>query len=283
MLDWSEYNERLVKRGEILLDLGFLRDMGREIKEMNKGKKGRPYRYGASLFTLLGYFYAFIRNYRIIEGLCRGLQKLVHNFPTPDHSTIHRRLKGRGIKSKVEGDMLIVDSTGFRLGSATEYIEYRHKLRRRKKWLKLHIITDGKKIVRLEITPGNVGDSPTFRKMFKTLRKELKDVNVVIADSAYDSRFNFELIAQHGITPLIKVRENSSALSKGSSVRRKAVLAQRCENWARKSGYTKRWLVESLFSSLKRLFGESLSAREFHYALRELFILASIFNLFRSL
>lgn len=283
MLDWSGYNERLVKRGEILLDLEFLKDMGREIEDMNEGKRGRPYTYGDSLFTLLGYFYAFIRNYRIIEGLCRGFRKLVRGFPTPDHSTIHRRLRGVWVNSRVKGKMLIVDSTGFRLGRATEYVEYRHKLRRRKKWLKLHIITDGEKIVRLEITAGSAGDSPAFRRMFKTLSKELKGVNVVIADSAYDSRINFDLIAQHGIVPLIKVRKNSTALSRGSPARRKAVLAQRCEKWARKSGYTKRWLVESLFSSLKRLFGETLSARKFHYALRELLIITSLFNLFRSL
>jgi len=39
--------------------------------------------------------------------------------------------------SKVSGEMLIVDSTGFRMSRATEYIEYRYKLRRRKKWVKL--------------------------------------------------------------------------------------------------------------------------------------------------
>jgi len=110
--------------------------------------------------------------------------------------------------------MLIVDSTGFRLG-------------RRKKWIKLHIITDGKKIVKFIITKNNVGDSSAFREMFITLKSELKDVNVVIGDSAYDSRDNFNLISQHGIKPLIKVRKNSSTLSKGSPSRRAAVREQR--------------------------------------------------------
>ena len=146
--------------------------------------------------------------------------------------------------------MLIVDSTGFRLG-------------RRKKWIKLHIITDGKKIVKFIITKNSVGDSSAFREMFITLKSELKDVNVVIGDSAYDSRDNFNLIAQHGIKPLIKVHKNSSTLSKGSPSRRATVREQRDANWSRNSGYTKRWLVESVFSSMKITFGESLYSRKF--------------------
>ena len=89
-------------------------------------------------------------------------------------------------------------------------------MRRRKKWIKLHIITDGKKVVRLVITKNNIGDSHAFRQMFKTLKKELKDVNVLIADSAYDSRQNFNLVAEYGIKPLIKVRKNSKSIAKGS-------------------------------------------------------------------
>ncbi len=59
----------------------------------------------------------------------------------PDHSTIYRRLIVKANKEEISGKILIVDSTGFRLGRATEYVEYRHKLR------------SGKKIVRFEITP----------------------------------------------------------------------------------------------------------------------------------
>ena len=152
--------------------------------------------------------------------------KIVKGFSVPDHSTIHRRLKASFPEVDVDGNMLIVDSTGFRMGRTTEYIEYCHKLRRRKKWIKLHIITDSKKVVRLIITKNNIGDSPGFREMFKTLKNELKDVNVIIANSAYDSRENFNLVAEYGIKPLIKVRKNSTTLAKGSPSRKKAVIEQ---------------------------------------------------------
>jgi len=283
MFTWGEYNERLIKRGEILIDLDFMDRMEEELRMMNEGKRGRKYRYGEGLFKFLGYLYAFIRNYRILEGICRAFSRIVKGFPVPDHSTIHRRLNAKLEKQEIGGSVLIVDSTGFRLGRTTEYIEYRHRLRRRKKWLKLHIITDGKRIVKFLITENNVGDSPAFREMFKTLRKEVKNVDVLIADSAYDSRENFNLLAELGIKPLIKVRKNSRTIARGSPYRRMAVIEQKEPHWSISSGYTKRWLVESLFSSLKRLFGESLSSRKFPYALRELAILLSVFNAFQSL
>ena len=33
---WREYQEKLVRRGEILIDLRFLEDMKKELKELNK-------------------------------------------------------------------------------------------------------------------------------------------------------------------------------------------------------------------------------------------------------
>ena len=47
---WKEYNDKLVKRGEVLINFGFLKDIDKELEELNKGKRGRPYRYGESLF-----------------------------------------------------------------------------------------------------------------------------------------------------------------------------------------------------------------------------------------
>jgi hypothetical protein len=46
--NWREYNEKLVRRGEILLDLDFLRSWNQELEDMNKDKAGRPYEYPVS-------------------------------------------------------------------------------------------------------------------------------------------------------------------------------------------------------------------------------------------
>jgi len=48
--EWKEYNDKLVKRGEVLIDLGFLKNEMQELGKMNENKIGRPYQYSESLF-----------------------------------------------------------------------------------------------------------------------------------------------------------------------------------------------------------------------------------------
>ena len=284
MFSWSVYNEKLVKRGELLFNLNFVNNMEEELKEMNKGKKGRPYKFPNSVFRFLAKLYPFFNNYRLLEGLCRKLNEVIPKFPTPDHTTIERRIEGKFEEPEIKGNVLIVDSSGFQMGRSTEYIEYKHKLRRRKKWVKVHVITDGERLVDVEITPNNVGDSPVFRKMFERVRKKAGNEKLtVIGDAAYDARENFNMVAESGHRPLFKVRSDSSTLARSAPVRRRAVLEQRNENWSKESGYTKRWCVEAVFSAMKRMFGEKLSSRKPEYVVRELLIMVSLFNMFHSL
>ena len=50
------------------------------------------------------------------------------------------------------------------------------------------------------------------------------------------------------------------------------------EAWKRKHGYGQRWMVESTFSSLKRTFGEYVSARSMRNMAQEMMIKASLYN-----
>ena len=43
--NWKQYNEQLVVRGEFYLDFRFVRNWNKELREMNKGKRGGQYRY----------------------------------------------------------------------------------------------------------------------------------------------------------------------------------------------------------------------------------------------
>jgi hypothetical protein len=47
---WHDYNEFLVERGRVLIDVGFFKSSNDEIKKMNKGKVGAPFQY-------LSYYY----------------------------------------------------------------------------------------------------------------------------------------------------------------------------------------------------------------------------------
>ena len=61
-----------------------------------------------------------------------------------------------------------------------------------------------------------------FKEMFKTLRNEIKTVDI---------------IAEHGIRPLIKVHKNVSSMAKISPFRRMIVIEQRAPEWNKRDGY----------------------------------------------
>jgi hypothetical protein len=42
-MNWHEYDERLIRRGELLLDLDFIRGYNDELSTMNRDKEGRPF------------------------------------------------------------------------------------------------------------------------------------------------------------------------------------------------------------------------------------------------
>jgi hypothetical protein len=52
---WSNYNQSLVRRGEILLGFDVVNNWETELKEMNKDKIGEPFHYPDTFLLLLGY------------------------------------------------------------------------------------------------------------------------------------------------------------------------------------------------------------------------------------
>ena len=54
------YNEALVKKGLILLDLDFVAGWSMELKVMNEGKEGARHRYPKSFIKLLAVVHAYV-------------------------------------------------------------------------------------------------------------------------------------------------------------------------------------------------------------------------------
>lgn len=59
---WREYNEKLVKRGEMYISLDFAESWGEELEDANDGKVGAPYRYPDSLIIFLGFAYIMLKD-----------------------------------------------------------------------------------------------------------------------------------------------------------------------------------------------------------------------------
>jgi len=55
------------------------------------------------------------------------------------------------------------------------------------------------------------------------------------------------------------------------------------DGWKRQHRYGQRWMAETAFSSLKRMFGEHVSARKMENMVRELTLKVSLYNLFIGL
>ncbi|MEM1967322.1 MAG: hypothetical protein QXN23_01745 [Candidatus Caldarchaeum sp.] len=50
---WRRVDGRLIRRGEIILDLKFVRRYSEELGEMNDGKRGRPFKITNSFILFL--------------------------------------------------------------------------------------------------------------------------------------------------------------------------------------------------------------------------------------
>jgi Transposase DDE domain len=89
-VEWSEYNESPVRRGEILLGFDFIDNWEKELAEMNNGKLGEPFHYPDTFVMMLGYAKTYFHlPYRQTEGFVKGHVR--DKIPSiPDFSTTDR-------------------------------------------------------------------------------------------------------------------------------------------------------------------------------------------------
>ncbi len=297
-MSWHDYNESLVERGRIIFDLGFADSWKKELKSMNKHKVGRPFDFPNSYIEFLSFLkVGFDIPYRMVEGAVDALSEYVSFIQDICFTQIRRRmvrlLKGKkpsDIVGAVDGDgkdpiTVVVDSTGLTTTNKGSYIEDKWKKEKRK-FLKLHIMADKKtkKIVGFRVTSEHTGDSKKFVPLVKEASKKTK-IKKAYADTAYDSRKNFNLLKEKGIEPAIKVRKNARTLSRGSPLRRQeTVLTKKLglEGWKQLKEYGQRWIVEIIFSSFKRVLGEALRSRKFLCQKAEASLKVMLYNRFLS-
>jgi transposase len=53
--------------------------------------------------------------------------------------------------------------------------------------------------------------------------------------------------------------------------------------WKTKRKYGQRWIAETVFSAIKRMFGEYTSANRFQNMVKEIMIKVSLYNIFRRI
>jgi hypothetical protein len=195
---WHDYNESLIERGRILMDISFLGSSKKEIKNMNKGKVGAAFEYSHTYIQFLAFLkIGFKIAYRTVQGIIRGLSDYI-KIEEIHFTQIRRRiLKVKPSVGNLNLDndndddnkpiTLIVDASGLTITKKGDYIEQKW-IRKKKEFIKLHIAVDAKskKVVSFRVTKGNVHDSKKFSPMIREVSEQY-DIDKVYTDKAHDN------------------------------------------------------------------------------------------------
>jgi hypothetical protein len=298
---WHDYNESLIERGRVLMDVGFLKSSNKDIVKMNKGKVGAPFEYSNSYIHFLAFIkIGFKIAYRTVQGIVRGLSDYIR---IEEMHFTHIRRRIQNIKPSVENLgfeeehndddnnsdkplTLIVDASGLTISKKGDYIEEKWILEK-KEFVKLHIAVDekSKKVVSFRITKGDVHDSKKFCPLVKEAAQSY-NIDMVYADKAHDNRRSFNLLDDLNIEPAINIRKNASIKTKGCPLRRDEVLLIKklgYEGWRQLKDTGKRWIAEIVFSSIKRVLGEDLLSKKFKAQKVEAGLKVMLYNRFVTL
>jgi len=309
IIDWKVYNEGLVKRGEILLDFDFFNNWREELRNMNEGKKGRPYQYPeVFILFLLKLKCIFKIDYRTLEGIARRfIVFIVSAGQAPDYTTLQIRLKNSkyelDVYSVKKGQELAGDSSGLKTSNRGEYRMNKYR-GERKKYVKLHIVVDIKtgEVVGFSLTPEETRDHKELPNLISQAKKRGK-ITRILLDRGYDNQYTYKDLIGEGIKPIIKPKKSMGLEKvrdalKGIELKKETgevnigrykrlitlkEYLQDKEGWKERNGYGQRWKVEVRYSVFKRIFGEHIFSKVLGNMKKEAILKVNLMNLFGSL
>jgi len=289
--NWPEYNESLVKRGELYLTFTFLENWDLDLAKINQNKLGRKFESPPSFIQFLMMVHLIFKlPYRQIEGFLRKLSDIVPQIKTADYTTIWRRGTKLNIKLadtlKESDDPVVIalDSSGLKVTNRGEWMREKWKVHRG--WIKVNISVNvrTKEIVGIKVTDETVSDGSNLIPLVDQSANNLsgRKIEKAIENGAFDRREIFDYLQQKHIQPIIKIRSNASTKARESPSRAKAVRELQemgYQYWKQKYGYGRRWAVESVFSSVKRISGEYVSATKIENMFHEVELKFTFYNI----
>ena len=296
MIHWPSYNQSLVRRGEILFAYDFLDIWDDDLVRMNENKNGKKYQFPDTFILVIGYIRVYFHlPYRQTEGIIKATGKSLPDHPS--YSQICRRVNKLDIPSNRSDDddddgiIIALDSTGIKITNRGQWMQQeKWHIKKKKGYLKIHIAVNikTKEILALEVTDEKSHDGKVMSKLIEHILKRNNNnikIKSSLGDGSYDSNENFNYLQKNKIKPAIKVRKNSIISSKNNKVRNSEVISQTKDliKWKKKRKYGHRWMAETVFSSIKRMFGEYVSAIRFQNMIKEMILKVSLYNLFRRL
>jgi hypothetical protein len=290
-MDWRLVDERLIRRGELLLSLDFLEGYDYELSVMNDGKVGRPFKItdGYAVFIAV-VRYLFSMPYRQVEGFTRALSRLIQRLPPVDYSWARRRILRLDLNPYkslrgCDGPVVIaVDSSGVSVHKCGGWVERLYGRKRR--YVKIHFAVDvkTKEVLAMYVTTDDMHDSEVLPSIIANASRHRTIIEAYM-DGAYDSVKAYRLLKRMGVNPIIKPRRNART-DRGPPERRVSVIMFKVlgeKVWSRVMGYGRRWSAETAFSTFKRLYGEYSMAKNMENIAKELMAKAYIYNMLINL
>jgi hypothetical protein len=154
----------------------------------------------------------------------------------------------------------------------------------RKGYLKIHIAVDvkTKEILSMKVTDEHIHDSKILPELVDEIidSDSITTIAKIFGDGAYDNNGIFRCLADNGVIPCIKVRKNAKFKKTNHILRNLSVISQKndLQKWKDSVSYGQRWIVETVFSCLKRMFGEYVYSVRLKNMIQEMMLKASLYN-----
>jgi len=290
-MDWRLVDERLIRRGELLLSLDFLDDYDLELSIMNDGKVGRPFKLTDGYIEFLMVVRClFSMPYRQLEGFTRALNRLIPKLPSADYSWVRKRIlmlnlsPYDSIRDSGETVVIAVDSSGVSVHKCGGWVERLYG--RKKRYIKIHFAVDvkTKEVIAMDVTTDDTHDSEVLPNLIMDASRH-RLISEAYMDGAYDSGKAYRLLGSMGINPIIKPRKNART-DRGPPERRNSAMMLKMlgeKEWSVRMGYGRRWAAETAFSTFKRLYGEHSMSKNMENIAKELSAKAYIYNMLINL
>jgi hypothetical protein len=293
--NWRQYNDSLVRRGDITIWLSEDALKGWEHPH-DSTKVGRPFVYSdAAIECLLTIRELFQLPYRQTEGLGRSLIELLGvDVAVPDYSSLAKRASKLNVSLRVANKRgpidLVVDSTGLKVFGEGEWKTRTHGKSKRRTWRKIHLsVNPETQMIEAELLTENSGhDADQAEELLDQIDQPVK---TFYGDGCYDKWKVYDALDERSIKPVIPPRHDAKIKQHGNTngqplPRDEAIRdIRRCgrRQWKKESGYHRRSLAETAVFRLKNTFGSKLKNKQLPNQKTESRVRCKILNRFTQL
>jgi len=275
--NWADYNEGLRRRGDLTVWISE-EALALWAAPPRTTPGGQAVYSNLAIELCLTFGMVFKQPLRQTQGLMRSIAGLLRvEIAVPHFTTLSRRGNGlslppKAVPKSAEPVHLVVDSTGLKIFGEGEWLEQKHKTKRkRRSWRKLHLGLDlvSGQIVCSDLTTDDIGDPTALPGLLDQVDGP---VALFLADGAYDGEPTCAVLTERfGASIKLTIPPPKNAVlspdaAQDPSIRDRHIAdiaAHGRMAWQTSSGYNQRSRIETQIGRWKAVIGPKLKARNF--------------------